>query len=73
MSSLQGTELAFSFNFLFSRELVIMTVNTPVQERNATCRIVGSAESFKCLTCCNDMLIHFAYQDGGIAMVAMMR
>ena len=31
MSSLQGTKLVFSFNFLLSRELV-MTVNTPVQE-----------------------------------------
>ena len=31
MSSLQGTELVLSFNFLLSRELV-MGVNIPVQE-----------------------------------------
>ena len=40
-SSLQGMEYAFSFNFILCRELV-MTVNIPVQERNATCRIVAS-------------------------------
>ena len=33
-----------SFNFLLCRELV-MTVNVTVQERNATCRIIASAES----------------------------
>ena len=41
-SSLRGTEHAFSFNFIVCRELV-MTVNIPVQERNAICRIVASA------------------------------
>ena len=46
MSSLQGTELVLSFNFLLSRELVIMTVNTPVQEM----LLVGSllAQSLTC-------------------------
>ena len=39
-SSLRGTKHAFSFNFIVCRELV-MTVNTPVQERDATCRIVA--------------------------------
>ena len=44
MSSLWGTEHAFSFNFLLCRELV-MTVKIPVQERNTTCRIVASVGS----------------------------
>ena len=44
MGSLRGTEHAFSFNFIVCRELV-MTVNIPVQERDATCRIVGSVGS----------------------------
>ena len=44
MSSLRGTEHAFSFNFILCRELV-MTVNLAVQERNANCRIVASAGS----------------------------
>ena len=48
MSLLRGTEHAFSFNFLVCRELV-MTVNIPVQERNVTCRIVVSVESFDVL------------------------
>ena len=43
-SSLRGMEHAFSFNFILCRELV-MTVNIPVQERNAICRIVASAGS----------------------------
>ena len=47
MSLLRGTEHAFSFNFILCRQLV-MTVNIPVQERNATCRIVTSAESLTC-------------------------
>ena len=41
MSSLRGTEHAFSFNFILCRELV-MTVNIAVQERS---RIVASAGS----------------------------
>ena len=44
MSSLQGMEHAFSFNFILCRELVL-TVNMPVQERNATCRVVASTKS----------------------------
>ena len=47
MSSLRGTEHAFSFNSILCRELV-MTVNIPVQERNATCRIIASAKSSMC-------------------------
>ena len=47
MSSLRGTEHAFSFNFIVYRELV-MTVNIPIQEINATCRIVASAGSSMC-------------------------
>ena len=47
MSSLPGMEHAFSFNFLLCRELV-MTVNIPVQERNATCRIVAGVKSWTC-------------------------
>ena len=43
-SSFRGTEHAFSFNFIVCRELV-MTVNIPVHERDATCRIVASAGS----------------------------
>ena len=41
MSLFRGTEYAFSFSFIVCRELV----NIPVQERNATCRIIASAES----------------------------
>ena len=44
MSSLWGTEHAFSFNCLLYRELVT-TVNIPVQKKNATCRIVVSTKS----------------------------
>ena len=44
MSLLRGAEHTFSFNLILSRELA-MTVNTPVPERNATCRIVASVES----------------------------
>ena len=44
MSLFRGTEHPFSFNFIVCRELV-MTVNTPVQERNATCRIIASVGS----------------------------
>ena len=44
MSSLRGTEHAFSFNFILCRELV-MTVNIPVQERNAACSVVASMGS----------------------------
>ena len=44
MSSLRGMEHAFSFNFMLCRELVV-TVNISVRERNATCRIIASAES----------------------------
>ena len=43
MSSLRGTEHAFSFNFIVCRELV-MTVNIPVQERDATYRIVANQD-----------------------------
>ena len=44
MSSLRGTEHAFNFYFVVCRELV-MIVNIPVQERNATCRTIASAGS----------------------------
>ena len=43
-SLLRGTGHAFSFSFIVCRELV-MTVNIPVKERDATCRIVASAGS----------------------------
>ena len=43
-SSLRGTEHAFSFNFILCRELV-MTVNIPELDRNATCRINASTGS----------------------------
>ena len=38
-----------------------MTVNIPVQERDATCRIVASTGVRR----------NVAYQDGGVATVAM--
>ena len=41
MSVLQGMgAYIFRFNFILSRDLV-MTVNIPVQERNATCWIIA--------------------------------
>ena len=44
MSLLQGAEHTFSSNLILCRELA-MTVNIPVQERDATCRIVASVGS----------------------------
>ena len=70
MSSLQGTELAFSFNFLFSRELVV-TVNTPVQERNTTYR--NREFDVYIYTYVQLNTVNFAHQDAGIAMAATMR
>ena len=69
MSSLQGTEFAFSFNFLFSRELVV-TVNTPVQ-RNTTYRN-REFDVYIYIYVPLDT-VNFAHQDGGIAMAATMR
>ena len=56
MSLLRGAEHAFSSNLILCRELA-MTVNIPVQKRDATCRIVASVESL-------------VTQDGGMATVA---
>ena len=53
------------------RELV-MTVNIPVQEMNATCRIVSSME-FDALILVPLKTVQVAYQDGGIATVATMQ
>ena len=49
-----------------------MTVNIPVQEMNATCRIVSSME-FDALILVPLKTVQVAYQDGGIATVATMQ
>ena len=61
-SALQGMAHAISFNFILCRD----PVNIPVQEKNATCRIIASAGSFDVLVRKSHYkTVHFAYQDGG--------
>ena len=70
-SSLGGVEHAFSFNFILCSELV-MTVNIPVQETNATCRIVASAGNLINYT---KVLLKktFIHRNGSKATVAMLQ
>ena len=50
-----------------------MTVNIPVQERDAICRIIASAGSLTRYYTIPLKTVHFASQDGGIATVARMQ
>ena len=47
-----------------------MTANRTVQERNAICRIVDSAESLTCKYVSQLKTVHFPSQDDNIATVA---
>ena len=62
-------EHAFSFNYILYRELV-KTVDIPVQERNAICRIVASVESLMRYYITPIKIVHFTHRDDGIATVA---
>ena len=57
-----GAHVCINFNFILCRDLVI-TVNTPVQERTASYRMIAGAGV------CYALLTPFAYQDGCVATV----
>ena len=64
-----ATLLIRAIKFILCRELV-MTANRTVQERNAICRIVDSAESLTRKYVSQLKTVHFPSQDDNIATVA---